>query len=216
MDSKTYFRGYLRKHFAPLLHSLGFTGKGSNFRRVVGEAIHCVNLQGDKYSGSCAVNLGLHLTFLPIEHSGDLPDIETIEEVSCEFRDRLTPEGVFDYWWKYKCSKSQLIENAEHLIRTYKEQGEPRFAQFASTEQIAEMMTVDDIRLNSAPTGFRFSTTHTVKAALAMARIHFHIGNFEVALEFANAGMEKVESWSPRKAKLQAMIDETARRLAHR
>ena len=66
MDAKKEFYSYLKNEFGPQHREIGFKGSGSHFRRVNDEVIHCINIQGNKHGGSCAVNLGLHLTFLPI------------------------------------------------------------------------------------------------------------------------------------------------------
>jgi len=207
MDSKTTFTNYLREHFAPLLRSTGFNGSGSNFRRISNDVIQCVNIQGNKYGGSCAVNLGLHLTFLPIAHTGKCPNIKTVKEVDCDFRKRLTPDDAGDYWWDYKGSILDPTKNAKHLIRTYEENGATCFAKCISTDQVAAMITVDDLRSNTVI--HTFGTMTVPRASLTMARIHAHIGNGALAREYANIGLENIGRATALKEKLQAVINAT-------
>jgi hypothetical protein len=100
MDAKEVFFDILKTEFAPKLRKLEFIGSGQNFRRVRGQIINVINVQGNKYGGSCAVNLGLHLTFLQVCWSSALPDVHKVKETDCEFRTRLAPGGKSDYWWK--------------------------------------------------------------------------------------------------------------------
>lgn len=65
-DGKKEFFGLLKDRFARALWQAGFKGSGQTFRRVQGEVINAINIQVNKYGGSVAVNLGLHLTFLPV------------------------------------------------------------------------------------------------------------------------------------------------------
>ena len=58
MDAKAVFFDVLKSEFAPKLRELGFSGSGQHFRRVRGEIINAINIQGNKYGNSCAVNWG--------------------------------------------------------------------------------------------------------------------------------------------------------------
>ena len=43
----------------PVLRDADFKGSGRNFRRIAGEFVQCVNLQGASYGGSFAINIGI-------------------------------------------------------------------------------------------------------------------------------------------------------------
>lgn len=49
------FASTLRRCFAD-----GFTGSGRTFRRVAGEWVHVVNVQGSRYGGQFGVNVAVH------------------------------------------------------------------------------------------------------------------------------------------------------------
>ena len=65
MNNKDEFLQVIKDEFAPRLRDIGFKGSGHNFKRINNEIINIINIQVNKYGGSYAVNLGLHLTFYP-------------------------------------------------------------------------------------------------------------------------------------------------------
>src|SRR5690349_16195238 len=170
MDAKAVFFDVLKSEFAPKLRELGFTGSGQHFRRVRGEIINAINIQGNKYGGSCAVNLGLHLTFLPLNWRNVLPDPRKIKEIECEFRTRLSRDMKSGYWWKYGRALASSTKSARDLIATYLESGEPHFRRYDSIEKIASMISMDDVNQDAYLNSFGGITS--VRAALTMARIH--------------------------------------------
>ena len=190
MDAKKVFFSVLKDEFAPKLRDIGFKGSGQNFRRINGEIINTINIQAHKYGGSCAVNLGLHLTFLPLNWADQLPDIKKIKEIDCEFRMRLAPKNKSDYWWKYGGLLDSPTKKARHLIETYFEYGEPHFTEFGKVEKIASMLSIEDIENNDYIKVFGGDTQQ--RGALAMARIHKHLGDISKAKEFAKIGLNNL------------------------
>ena len=190
MDTKAVFLDVLKSEFAPKLRELGFSGSGKHFRRVNGEIINAINIQGNKYGDSCAVNLGLHLTFLPMHWPNALPDARKIKEIDCQFRTRLSPDMKSDYWWKYGGLRDSPTKNARHLIATYLETGEPYFRRYDSMEKIVSMISLDDVKRGAYLHTFGGITD--VRAALTMARIHVHLGNVVSAKQFAAVGLANI------------------------
>lgn len=186
-NTRKVFYGLLRDEFAPKLRELGFKGSGSNFRRIRGEVINTINIQGNKYGGSSAVNLGLHLTFLPVNWKDQLPDTKKIKELDCEFRNRLAPKGKHDYWWKYETLFKSPSKQVSHLIDTYLKVGEPAFSKYDTVEKVADMISIEEIFSDNYIKAFGGMTE--VRAALTMARIHQHLGDSDLARAFASAGM---------------------------
>lgn len=82
----------LRQELVPRLRELGFKGSGKNFRRVCGETINAINVQGSSTGTRFYVNLGLHFTFLPAGYGVELLPADKIKEIDCEFRWRLDPQ----------------------------------------------------------------------------------------------------------------------------
>ena len=205
--AKLEFFGLIRDEFAPELRSLGFKGSGQNFRRMRDDVVNTINIQGNKYGGSVAVNLGLHLTFLPVCWSGEVPDMSKIREVDCEFRNRLAPKGRTDYWWKYDGLFHVPSKKVAHLMSTYKNRGEAQFKEFDSVEKIANMLRPNEITTDGSLKLFGYVTA--VRGALVMARVNRHIGKLELAREFAQAGLRNLGKATSLKPRLEEFLDAT-------
>lgn len=203
MNSKEIFFAVLRDEWAPLLRRLGFKGSGQRFQRDLGQVIHVIGVQVNKYGGSCCVNLGLHLRFLPLTNN-QLPAWgEKIKAEACEFQWRLTPPGHTDYWWAFEqgvkahlplgmLDKANLgpVEEAHHLLHTFETYGESRFQTVATVAQVAEVIQVEDIE-RGWPVSPLYSFTPG-RAGLTMARIYEYLGNREWARVFARVGLSHV------------------------
>jgi hypothetical protein len=205
--TKLEFFAYLRDNFGPELRRLGFKGSGQKFRRVHGEVINMINIQGYKYGGSVAVNLGLHLDFLPDSFTSEWPDLSKLREYDCEFRTRLTPRWRFDYWWKYDGLFRNPSRTAAHLVSTYLDRGEPQYAKFDATEKIASSISPKDI---VAGRDLKiWGPVASIRAALTFAIINQHLGNDAIAREFAQAGLHDSDRAPVLRAKLEAILGAT-------
>jgi len=202
MNPKEGFFNCLKSEFAPKLRTLGFNGSGQNFRRIREEVIHILNIQVNKYGGSCCVNLGLHLTFLPVAGGTRLADPKQLRVTSCEFRWRLTPPGASDYWWGYEEGASAHlpfgmeggidqgpIKKARHLIGTYEAFGEPQFQSVMTVEAVSQLFQPEDISGSKELPLYSFTLA---RGALTMARIHSYLGDKELARQFARVGLENI------------------------
>ncbi len=74
------------------------------------------------------------------------------------------------------------------MIDTYFRYGEPRFQEFDTVEKISRMFSIEDIKNNDYLEVFGGITPQG--AALAMARIHKHLGDLPRAKEFAMIGLK--------------------------
>jgi len=207
MTNKQIFFDVLKNELSPRLREVGYRGSGQNFRRVGGDVINVVNIQISKYGGSCAVNLGLHCSFLPLNWSDELPDPKKIREYDCEFRMRLSPWEKRDYWWKYDGWFSSPVKRAHHLIETYFRHGEPRFKRFDSVEKIAEALSIDELKKRREL--FVFGIVARPRGALTMARIHLQLGDLEKARAFANFGLENIGSATVLRPALEKIVNTT-------
>jgi len=202
VEAKDIFFNCLKSEFVPKLRAFGFKGSGQNFRRFRDEVIQVINIQVNKYGGNCCVNLGLHLTFLPIAGESPLTDPKKLRASSCEFRWRLAPPGATDYWWGYENGvaahlpfrmeggKGQgPIGKARDLIKTYEAYGEPRFQSVMTVEAVARLFQPDDIRRGKLLPLYGYTQT---RGALTMARIHKYLGDEDLARKFARVGLEKI------------------------
>ncbi len=190
MEAKEIFYKILKEDFAPKLREIGFKGSGQNFRRINGEVINTINVQANKYGGSCAVNLGIHLTFLPLSVDDKMPDIKKIKEIDCEFRLRLAPKNKDDYWWKYGGLLDSPSKTINHLIKTYFTYGESQFEKYNTVDKISSLISIEEIIKKDFIDIFDGITCQ--RGALVMARIHEHLGNTSIAGKFAQAGLDNL------------------------
>lgn len=71
------------------IRSLGFKGSGQNFRRIEGDYIFVINIQGSRSGDAFYVNLGAQPTFIPTECDASL---STLKEYECVMRRRVGKE----------------------------------------------------------------------------------------------------------------------------
>ncbi len=195
---KKEFLNILKTEFAPRLRDAGFQGSGQNFRRVQGEVIHAINVQANKYGGSYAVNLGLHLTFLPLTWSRRVPDPAKIFAYECEFTTRLAPPGKSDYWWRYGGLLVKSANSARHLIETYSRYGQPQFAACDTIEKILTRLSVESLRAGIEPPLPGMASP--LGTAVSAARVHLHRGDKAQAralAQYALANSDQVPKIKP-------------------
>lgn len=192
MNDKNEFLQVIKDEFAPRLRDIGFKGSGHNFKRINNEIINIINIQVNKYGGSYAVNLGLHLTFLPVSWSTELPDVKKIKVPDCEFTMRLAPKNKSDYWWKYKGIFCIPSKNARHLVETYFKYGEKNFQDFKTIDDFITMFPIEKIKKDKYSNNFREKGVQ--RGALTMARIYKHLGQIDTAKIFAKVGLDNIGS----------------------
>jgi hypothetical protein len=126
------FGDLLRRDFVPLVQNQGFEPYGSVFRRVQGDRIDIVSLQGPRSRRRCCVNLGVHYTTMPPSGRprGAVAGNGKFRHHDCAYRDRLHEPGETDRWWSYGTDEVTAEASAASLVDTYKRCAEVFFAQF--------------------------------------------------------------------------------------
>jgi Domain of unknown function (DUF4304) len=97
----------IKDHLSPILKSDGFVGSGRTFRRVSGDLIQVLQVQGSRYGGKFAVNLGIQPLSIP-DVVGNAPDASKIKAELCEFRRRLSESKRAHQWWEHTASKQSM------------------------------------------------------------------------------------------------------------
>jgi hypothetical protein len=190
MDSRKQFHNQIKQVFVPVLKADGFSGSGNTYRRVIGDVIHVVALQGSVSGGKCCVCLGIHLSFLSGSGAPSASDPTKIEEPDCEFRTRLKPSGQSDAWWPYGTTEQEARESSESICSLYQQAGAPYFQRFSSFPDDFNRVTPAMLAAQGElpfPAGGTF-----VRLALALARIAQRTGRYEDARQFAEAGLARV------------------------
>lgn len=203
--SKDRFYARLKESFTPRLRAAGFVGSGQNFRRIRGEAIHAVNLQGERHGGGCAVNLGIHFTFMPLGWCEDLPNVKTIKEVDCEFRERLSANPEVDHWWTYGDAFITPEESADSLEQAFFGAGEAYFQNYGSVPAI--LTAFDSMDFTEKWTAPFLGRMTRVRAALAAARVYEHLGRRCACRCFAEIGLRHLERGTGLRKELERLAN---------
>jgi hypothetical protein len=126
---------------------LGFKGSGRHFLRIDHEFVQAVNLQGSRYGGKFAVNLGLQPLGIP-NVVGDETDPKTIKEIECAVRYRLSEDDM-DTWWSYTSDPATMIQAAsaaadmfERRALSYLEE-RAQFIRTATPEELGRGLPMD-------------------------------------------------------------------------
>jgi Domain of unknown function (DUF4304) len=188
MDARKQFLGHIKQVFTPVLKADGFAVNGRTYRRVRGEVIHVVALQGAITGGRCCVCLGIHLGFLPCVGSTGPTDASKIQEQDCEFRRRLAPPGESDSWWNYGMTEREAKESVESICQVYQEVGEPYFRQFSTFPE--DFTRVTPATLATTVGDLPFPVGGTLgRRLLALSRIALRVGRTSDARSFAELGI---------------------------
>jgi len=179
----------LRDHFAPVMRRLGFKGSGRNFRRVSGDVFQAINVQGSRYGGMFAVNLGIHPLAIP-DFVGKPIDVKKSKEIDCDFRRRLSENGC-DFWWNYLDTRQSVIEAATAAARAFESHGLPLFDNQAASDGPLFTITPEQFDCEGARplSGFAFTKA---RMALSLARLRKAQGKLEECRAFARIGLRPV------------------------
>jgi len=180
----------IRTHFLPHLKEDGFTGSGRNFRRVINGWIQVVNVQGTRYGGQFAINLGLQPVSIP-DCLGNNPEPKKIIESLCEFRKRLAERGV-DQWWDYDRSQDSMDAAVVTAAGVYVRIGRPLLSRLGRPDSPLNLVSIEDIK-NGRFDFLGFIYTN-VRMALVYARLRKAEGKLAESKAFAEYGLAHVGS----------------------
>ena len=195
----------LRQEFVPRLRELGFKGSGKNFRRVCGETINAINIQGSSTGARflCQSRLAL---FIPAgDYRGEPIPAGKIKEIDCEFRWQLHPQDNRKIDWSYGAQRWKFAEIARNVLKAYLDYGEPAFQRFSTAEVLADAMPLD--RMKSGKWNVAPLTGSEIRFILTFARIHSHLGDRELARQFAELGLSRLGSATGLRAEFQELAD---------
>lgn len=193
----------IKEHLAPQLRADGFTGSGRTYRRVQNGWLQVVSVQGSRYGGSFAINLGLHPLAIP-DILGNAPDPKKTTEELCEFRRRLSEtEERTDKWWKHEGTPGSMSAAVQDAAATYIKFGRPLLNRI--TADTADLNTVRAESLVSGSFNFGgFGSTDT-RMALALARLRKWQGREQEACEFVEYGLTTLGSATALRGQFQAV-----------
>lgn len=184
-DGAALLNDALKKHFGPVLRSDGFKGSARTYRRVRGELVHVVNIQGSMSGGQFAVNLGAHLAFLPDVLGNDV-DPAKLTEMLCEFRGRMRGSGV-DQWWKYQNDEKSATRAVAEMVKVWKSHGKGQLEALGAYPADFARLTPAD--LDSGAFDFGGLTSSGARLALVFARTRAHEGRADESRAFVAYGL---------------------------
>jgi hypothetical protein len=176
----------IKAHLAPILRSDGFSGLGRCFRHATGELIHVVQVQGSRYGGKFAINLGIQPMTIP-DVLGNVTDPGRIRAELCEFRRRLSESGV-DQWWVHDTTKESTDAAMLQAAAVYKETGRKLFAEQSGPNCSLFTITPEQFESGGEHRFSGFGNTK-VRMARALALIRRSAGNLDHARAFAKIAL---------------------------
>lgn len=191
----------IKDHLSPLLKSDGFFGSGRTFRRISGDLIHVVNVQGSRYGGEFAVNLGIQPQCIP-DVVGNSPDATKIGAELCEFRRRLSETGS-DRWWKHDGSKESMDAAVRAAASVCATIGRRLFAELTRPE--SPLHTVTPAQFEAGHYSFSGFGSSKVRMARSLALMRRSAGNLADASAFARIALANLGSADALRADLEAL-----------
>jgi hypothetical protein len=111
----------IQSQFAPTLRRDGFSGTGQRYWRVISGQCQLIEVQGSRYGGKFAVNMGIQPLSVPLR-SGEPPNPRRIREMSCMSRRRLSAQRS-DQWWDYQPNQESMEAAACAVCVVYEQVG---------------------------------------------------------------------------------------------
>lgn len=191
----------IKENLGPCLRSDGFVGSGRTFRKITEDFIFVLNVQGSRYGGQFAINLGVQPLCIP-NVLGQEPDKKKITEPLCEFRRRLSKSGK-DQWWTHDTTKESMDVAIKEATSVYCDIGRQSFSSFEGLNSPFHVITAEafesgDYSLNG------FGST-AVRMGLASARFREAKGQTEDAKKFALAALGMIGSASSLRKELESI-----------
>ncbi|PWV94443.1 uncharacterized protein DUF4304 [Paenibacillus cellulosilyticus] len=144
------FRKLIKEHFAPRLHQLGFKGSDHHFVKTNdNHFIYTLVIQADKYGGSCVMEMGVHLDFLPISFNEIKPPID-ITTYDCEFRKRLNKKANWlkverERWFSYGETEEEALDTIMEMRELFLNEGMNYYSQFKEFPKSITSIELDEI-----------------------------------------------------------------------
>jgi hypothetical protein len=178
----------IKNYLAPVVRGDGFAGSGRGYRRVVGNLVHALQVQGARQGGKFAIELGIHPLGIR-DVLGRTPNATRITAYDCEFRRRLSEAGA-DQWWAYAPTKESMDAAVLQAANIYETVGRRLFLEQSTST--ASLFTVTPRQFESGEYRFSGFGTTKVRMALTLALMRRSDGNLEHARAFARIGLANV------------------------
>lgn len=215
MTAHERFQKLLKREFHPVLRAEGFKGSGATLRRMVGERVDVVNVQGSQWGGRCYVNLGVHFRFLP-DSCGKQVDPAKVLEFHCVFRSRMDhpptrKKPVECSEWAYGEDDAAAERSVRDMVELFRNSGAAYFQCFEPFPGALTRITPADIDTGEYQRLPPFKHYGKEIVALFLARVMKHLGHVPKCRAFARAGLRHAE-FPDTKVELQKLLKDPSTR----
>ncbi len=161
--------------------------------------IYTLVIQADKSGGSCVMEMGVHLDFLP-NSIGEFKSSNEITTYDCEFRKRLHKKANWlkrfftverERWFQYGETEDDTIVTINEMKQLFLDQGMSYFSQFNDFPRMITSISLDEIIARSKKIE-DFGAPLDLRLALLIARTHKFLGNDRDAKEYAQWGLNNI------------------------
>ncbi|MBY0217851.1 DUF4304 domain-containing protein [Paenibacillus illinoisensis] len=193
------FRKHIKKHFAPKLHELGFQGTDHHFVKHNNHLIYVLTIQADKHGGSCIMEMGVHLDFLP-NSIGEFKSPLQFTAYDCEFRERLNKRSNWlqrllsverERGYAYGESEEEAIMAIIEMREIFTHRGISYFSQFNDFPESITTISLDEIKFSSKKL-VDLGAPPNLRTALLIARTYEFLSDPRRAKEFASWGLHNI------------------------
>ena len=178
------FREKVRDAFGPPFEERGFKTKKYKFGRKNKDFLFCIGFQAKSDRNSYCVELGVQPLFLPTDFN-NLSD--QFNPIDCEFRERLSAEGMVDQWFTMK---SLIKGETLDVMELFDSEGAKFFSYFQSLEGAFGNVTLASIEEKQFDA--RLYSTTVKRLILVAAKAQEQLGNYDEARNLAQYGLENV------------------------
>ncbi|PIB29405.1 hypothetical protein BFP78_15430 [Gaetbulibacter sp. 5U11] len=142
------FINLMNNEFTSYVKSLGFRGSKNNFYKKSIPWIYTIHIHKDKWGGSCALNIGVHVFGIE-DGSGILPKIPSkYNFYDCIIHKNISMDND-NGWFYYGQTIEEGKETVRLMLKMFKDKAIPFFNLFQNYPHPFDKITVDDIKNKS-------------------------------------------------------------------
>lgn len=182
--TEKHFALLLERRLAPVLIADDFLGQDWTWSRLRQPVINCIQIQPRSDRIACSINLGVHLTLLPVAGGSHRIEWPKVSQPHCEIQSRLAWEGESEHWWRYEDGEDAVND----LVGCYQKHGKAFFGQFDNFPHPFVDIEPSDIGGETVARLFPIMTK--VRKLLLLARVHDYLGDSERTVQFSHIGKE--------------------------
>lgn len=184
MAAEPSLEASIKVRLAPALREDGFSGSGRNFRRLNGDMIDLLQIQGSMGGDAFYINLAIQPVGAPCV-LGELPDFKKLKVQNCLFSRRLEP-ARHDRW-SYGLAAASMDAAVDDAKSVYSLDGRAAFATASGPHSVLKTVTASQLANGDVDlAGFGGLGIGTIQS---LAVMRFVSGDRVEASAFARLGL---------------------------